>query len=240
MNFSTWEPIYKQIIADFSFSEIEDQQSACVLNSLLKNHQGYISFSDLKPIIYKKKVVVVGASSHVQDQIIIYKNLIDTSVCISADGATSALINHNLIPDIVVTDLDGTINDQLQANSKGSIIVIHAHGNNIETIQDVIPRITGKVTGTIQTNPSLLPFVSNIGGFTDGDRGVFLATHFNAASIILIGFDFHGPIGLYSNPHNKDIKMKHKKLIWAERLITLLNKNHQIEIVDSSDEHGRP
>jgi len=238
MKFSTWEPIYKQIIADFSFSETDDQNTASILNKLLEKHPGYIPFQDLKPIINKKNVVVIGASSQLSQQITHNIDLIKTSVCICADGATSALMNHKIIPDIIVTDLDGDIKDQIQSNQQGSILVIHAHGDNIRTIKEVVPSIKGRVIGTVQTDPSNLKFVSNVGGFTDGDRAVFLAAHFHAIKIFLIGFDFHGPIGSFSNPTKKDIPMKKKKLLWAERLITLLQENHHIEFVDVSDEQG--
>ena len=42
--------------------------------------------------------------------------------------------------------------------------------------------------GTTQTNP--FNKIQNFGGFTDGDRGVFLASHFDAKKIILFGMDF--------------------------------------------------
>lgn len=238
MNFLTWQPIYRQIIADFSFSEPDDQNAARILNILLEKHPRFIPFLDLKPIINKKNVVVIGASTKVSNQINHNIDLIKTSVCICADGATSALIKHKIIPDIIVTDLDGNINDQLQSNSEGSILVIHAHGDNIETIKIIIPAINGKITGTVQTDPSNLAYVSNVGGFTDGDRAAYLAAHFNASKISLIGFDFHGPIGSFSNPKKKDIQIKKKKLLWAERLINILKNKHYIEFVDEFDEMG--
>ena len=51
--------------------------------------------------------------------------------------------------------------------------------------------------GTTQTNP--FNKVQNFGGFTDGDRGVFLASYFNAKKIILFGMDFGNQIGKFSN-----------------------------------------
>ena len=40
--------------------------------------------------------------------------------------------------------------------------------------------------------------MENFGGFTDGDRCVFLAEYFNAKKIVLIGMDFGREIGKYS------------------------------------------
>ncbi|HWQ19331.1 MAG TPA: hypothetical protein VN455_06085, partial [Methanotrichaceae archaeon] len=62
--------------------------------------------------------------------------------------------------------------------------------------------------GTCQCRPPEGLF--NFGGFTDGDRCVFLARHFGAGSIRLIGFDFSDP-GVTPR--------KSKKLGWARRLI---------------------
>ena len=39
------EPIYKEIIADFGFSEKDDHLTAVILDSLLKNHPRIFSFS---------------------------------------------------------------------------------------------------------------------------------------------------------------------------------------------------
>ncbi len=58
----------------------------------------------------------------------------------------------------------------------------------------------------------------NFGGFTDGDRAVFLAHHFGSRSIQLLGFDFEN----VGEKPNCDEKTKLKKLGWAKRLITSL------------------
>jgi len=47
---------------------------------------------------------------------------------IAADGATTALLEEDVIPDIIVTDLDGKMEDIIQANQKGSFLAVHAHG----------------------------------------------------------------------------------------------------------------
>lgn len=67
------------------------------------------------------------------------------------------------------------------------------------------------MVGSTQTVP--LANVHNFGGFTDGDRCVFLAQEMGASAIVLIGFDF-------SDPHVNAIKMK--KLEWARKLIDVV------------------
>jgi uncharacterized Rossmann fold enzyme len=53
------------------------------------------------------------------------------------------------------------------------------------------------------------------GGFTDGDRAVFIATRLGATHIRLIGFDLEGPPGKGSP--TADRARKRRKLAWARR-----------------------
>ena len=64
------------------------------------------------------------------------------------------------------------------------------------------------------TQSRQFPGVHNFGGFTDGDRGVFLADAMGAKSIRLVGFDFEHP-----NPKDRPAETKKKKLDWAFILI---------------------
>jgi hypothetical protein len=106
--------------------------------------------------------------------------------------------------------------------------VLHAHGDNIETIRTYVPTFQGKILGTTQGNPDDFPYLSNFGGFTDGDRAAFLADHFQANHIYLLGFDFNDTIGLYSLPHTKDIQKKQKKLQWCRYLLTVLGSHRPL------------
>ena len=59
--------------------------------------------------------------------------------------------------------------------------------------------------------------VHNFGGFTDGDRCVFLANHFKAKKIILLGMDFGTRIGKYSKTRVISRTIKIKKIAsWKE------------------------
>jgi uncharacterized Rossmann fold enzyme len=64
--------------------------------------------------------------------------------------------------------------------------------------------------GTVQCQPS--EGIYNFGGFTDGDRAVFLAKEMGAASIDLLGCDFDD---------QSVTPRKKKKLAWARKLICL-------------------
>ena len=220
----TWEPFYKKILADFNFSIEKDKQSAYLLNELLQKKPAAIN--KLNDLIDGKEVYVFGAGPSLESSIIKHKNRFTKSVIVAADGATSALMKHNIVPDVVVTDLDGNMPDQQQANSEGSLIVIHAHGDNIEQIKTETPNFKGDIIGTTQTDPQFYSNLYNFGGFTDGDRAVFLANHFHAKNIWLLGFDFSDKIGNYSFAEHKNKEIKLKKLQWCKYLIDILQKDN--------------
>ena len=173
-------------------------------------------------MITDNEVIVFGAGYSLEKSIMSHKEKFTDKLKIVADGATSALMNNDILPDIIVTDLDGKISDQLEANSKGSIVVIHAHGDNMDNVKRYVSRFNGDIIGTTQINPEPYEHIHNFGGFTDGDRAAFLADYFKAKKIYLLGFDFEGGIGEYSFSENKDKNLKLKKLKWCKHLIQLL------------------
>ena len=128
---------------------------------------------------------------------------------IVADGATQALLENNIIPDIIVTDLDGNMEYLKRSSESKSIMIVHAHGDNIRKLPYAI--LFRYCIGTTEDKP--FGKIKNFGGFTDGDRCVFLANHFKASKIILIGMDFGTHIGKYSKEgeYNKSIKIKKLK-----------------------------
>ena len=181
-------------------------------------------------MICDKEVIVFGAGPSLENSIEINKQKFENKIKISADGATTALLEKNIHPDIIVTDLDGKVSDQIKANSKGSILVIHAHGDNINRIQRYIHEFKLNIIGTTQTDPKLYKNVYNFGGFTDGDRAVYISDHFNAKKINLVGFDFNGKIGKYSFSKEKNKNLKLKKLKWCKYLIEQLMKSKNVQL----------
>ncbi len=212
MDYKVWEGFYNQILSDFNFSKKEDERSAAILLELLAGNN-LASQDEISAIIQGKEVCVVGGGRNLQDEL---NQDIVQNVIIAADGTTSDLLRRGFLPDIIVTDLDGNIKDQLKANEKGAIVAIHAHGDNIEAVRKWTPRFHGKVAGTVQCRP--FGALYNFGGFTDGDRCVFLAHHFGAKRIQLIGFDFEN----VTDKMNCDTKTKARKLQWAKKLISHL------------------
>lgn len=202
MDYSEWEPIYKEILRDFGFDQKKDDEAAKFLSTLIKEDKEEC----LLNLLGEKDVVICGGAPSLHNEIKEIKN----EIVIAADGATSVLLKNGIIPDVIITDLDGIIGDLIYANRLGSLMVVHAHGDNIEILKKVVPQLTN-VIGTTQSKP--FDNIYNFGGFTDGDRCVFIAKSFNAKSIKLIGFDFDD-----SNVN----EIKKKKLIWAHKLISKL------------------
>ena len=178
MFYRDWKPIYEKIAKDFNFKLENERYSADFLNNLLYNKK-QISLKKLEEMIKNREVAIFGAGPSLDDSIANNKKKIDDCLKISADGATSALLKNNIQPDIIVTDLDGYVPDQIKANSEGCILIIHAHGDNISNLKRYVPEFKGEIIGSTQIDPLDYENVYNFGGFTDGDRAVFLADHFN-------------------------------------------------------------
>jgi len=220
MRFEDWEPIYGEILAEFVFSREEDEDAARLLQSLLQGRKGNLSAEDLDSIIRGRKVLVCGNApslSRELEKVLEGRTPSRTSeisgleevAVIAADGATTALIEAGVLPDLIVTDLDGFLPDIIASNERGSAVVVHAHGDNMEALKKFVPRLT-RALGTTQSEP--IEGIFNFGGFSDGDRCVFLARNFGASRIRIIGFDYDD---LNVTP------VKKMKLKWARRLVAM-------------------
>jgi uncharacterized Rossmann fold enzyme len=217
-----WMKTYHELIVKSMKLSFEmDQQAADLLSKILDGRGNVIEFDEMKNLFkeYNESIVFGCGPSLLPDlDFLLESGDLRNKLLISADGATSVLINHDIIPHIVVTDLDGLIADIAWASLKGSVIVIHAHGDNIERIEKFVPMFKGRLIGSTQVEPR--PHVYNFGGFTDGDRGVFLSRSLGILRITLAGFDLNGephscPGKLV--PFNKRIKKK--KLEVAKTLL---------------------
>lgn len=221
MDFNEWKPIYFQILSDFSFEQVNDEKAASILKRMIETKK-MVSINDLNELLNNKVVNVFGAGPSLSKDIKAFKKESNKEqIIIAADGATSTLIKNGLIPDIIVTDLDGYIPDQIKANNMGAILIIHAHSDNVPAMKEWVPRFEGKVLATTQSVPDEEHNLYNFGGFTDGDRAVFLASHFNARLINLISFDFN-KVG--NNSFKYSSKTKLRKLTWANLLIGMIKE----------------
>jgi hypothetical protein len=231
MELTQWMEWYQLILEDFGFKRDDDEHTALILNNILDD-KGALMPQDIH---IKSRVIVFGAGPSLKPNLTILKTMnLDEFTLISADGATTALLEEDIIPDIIVTDLDGRINDIITANRQGAVMVVHAHGNNQEQVEKFTPQLT-KIMGTTQSKP--LANVHNFGGFTDGDRCVFLAMALGAREIILSGMDFGKIVTHYSRPDQEDgpaDKIKQKKLKWAKKLVRWAALNSDLHFLNIS------
>lgn len=236
MEFGLWEKYYIEILDDFGFSREGDEESAKLLDEILST-EGCLTLNDLGEIVrFSDKYIVFGAGPSIKEHISMLKENYDLKdyVLVAADGATTAMIEQKIVPDIVATDLDGNIDDILLANLRGANIVIHAHGDNIERIAS-LTSFFNNVLGTTQAQP--IGNLYNFGGFTDGDRAIFLAVALGASEITLAGMDFGDIVTKYSRPNISNAleeadDFKKKKLRYAEKFTNWVAENENVEIIN--------
>ena len=228
MRFIDWFPYYQDIRQQFGYSTEKDQNAANILSNMLKKKS--LDLKVLQRKIARRHVMVIGAGdSLIQNIKFVKKNR--KFVKIVADGATKALIENHIKPDIVVTDLDGDISFLRKAERVGAIIVVHSHGDNIEELKKIVPTLR-RVIGTTQVMP--VENVYNFGGFTDGDRCVFLADEFGAEEIVLVGMEFGDRIGVHSKRSVDNIQLKIDKMKAGKRLLEMLAKRSRSRLFDTS------
>ena len=221
-----WKKQYSKILKEFNFDGKKDKESAKILNSILKK-------SDVEKkiisLIKGKTIFVVGSGPSLSYAIPILKKY-KKIVKIAADSSVKPLVENGIIPDIVVTDLDGDENTLKKIGRTNSIFVVHAHGDNIDKLE-LVKKFKNCI-GTTQTVP--FKKIENFGGFTDGDRGVFLANHFQAKKVILFGMDFGDRIGKFSETKKSERKIKLMKLKKGESLLGWLSTFTKLELFTTS------
>ena len=225
-----WATRYNEIVNDFGYSKKMDIRSSRLLDSLLSKKT---RIAELKKLIENESIFIIGAGPSLLSCIPILKKY-NKITKIVADGATRALIENNLKANIVVTDLDGDIPVLKRVGKTNTIMVVHAHGDNLEKLY--LAKNFKNCIGTTQAKP--FGKIHNFGGFTDGDRCVFLANHFKAKKIILFGMDFGTTIGSFSKTRiaNKDIKIR--KLRRGKKLLEWLAQKSRSELYSTTTVKG--
>jgi len=223
-----WWSWYSKIINTFGYDRSKDQLATEVLSRLISHRA--LEPQQLKALLSGKPVLVFGAGPSLEEDLrqITKENLLRKCVVVSADGATSALLKlAKVVPGAVVTDLDGDINDLLRADGFGSVMVVHGHGDNIDLLQRYVPKFRN-VIGSTQVEPR--PNVYNFGGFTDGDRAVFLAMVMGAKLVALAGMDLGWVVGKYSKKQIRSVEVKIAKLKICKELLEWLAYKAEIPL----------
>jgi uncharacterized Rossmann fold enzyme len=216
MNFAEWEPVYERILADFGFDRAADERARDRLADLTNPFDlGRLDMTG-------ETVVIAGAGPSLEADLDGIAGA-DRAV-FAASTAADRLRERSVAVDCMVTDLDKNPETVRELTEEGTPVAVHAHGDNEPLVQDVVPALdTRNVLGTTQAAPTWS--VVNVGGFTDGDRAAFLADGCGADGLEFVGWDFDdGSVSA----------MKHRKLVWAERLLYWLERrrDEQFSVLD--------
>lgn len=206
MEFDEWEPAYDAIRQDFGYDRRADTRARDVLADLTQpfDRSRLTGFRDAT-------VAVVGPTPEFPDAI----DTLDAVDCvIAASSAAHVLADTPVQVDLMVTDLDKTPATARTLTESGTPVAVHGHGDNIPLLEAQVPTFdTRHVLATTQVEPE--GPVRNFGGFTDGDRGAFIADACDASTLRFVGWDFDDP----------DVRPeKRRKLAWAARLLHWLER----------------
>ncbi|MHB8634467.1 MAG: 6-hydroxymethylpterin diphosphokinase MptE-like protein [Thermoplasmatota archaeon] len=213
MEWRDWEATAAGIRAEFGYPVALDRAAALELKAL----SGPMRWRDLGVLVRNRRnVTIVGCGPGL---VAATAEIFEGKVVVACDGATQRLRHIGVVPELVVTDLDGDPEALKWAASQGSSMVVHAHGDNRRHVAALVPHLGPLLYGTHQVapEPELEP-LRNWGGFTDGDRAVLLCEGLGALAALLVGFEFEADPSPYS--HRWDPATKPAKLRWAKAIVS--------------------
>lgn len=217
MLFEQWEPIYETILEDFGYDRRTDERARDRLATVVSKGDP-LSPDDLD---LEGTVAICGAAANLVDELDVARR---ADRVIAASTAADVCLDGDVTVDCMVTDLDKNPDTAQTLSQGGTPVAVHAHGDNLAAIERHVPEFgLDAVVATTQAEPH--PPVYNPGGFTDGDRGAFLADNCGADRLVFPGWSFDDPS---VDPEKK------KKLRWAERLLGLLEerRNERFRLLD--------
>ncbi|WP_435347560.1 6-hydroxymethylpterin diphosphokinase MptE-like protein [Haloarchaeobius sp. HRN-SO-5] len=223
MEFTEFEPVYEQILADFGYGRGADEAARDLLARLTT------PFDESRlSVLTDETVAVCGAGPTLAADL----REFDADRVVAASSAAAVCREAGVPVDVYVTDLDGDpeLADVLVAEE--TPVVVHAHGDNRPRLREVVPDLPdGSVLPTTQAAP--VAHVRNFGGFTDGDRAAFLADHVGATRLTFPGWSFDDPAVT---------ETKRKKLRWAARLLAWLERrrDEQFAVLDGVRDEVEP
>lgn len=206
MNNDKWQEFYEKICLDLDIDPESDYRSSVILSEILGDN----STLSLLESFRKRDAHVIGNGPDLEGTLSLIG---EDALTIVADSALPTFMEKKGKPDLVITDLDGNIESLKRAHDLGSVMIIHSHGDNIPEIKDFGSYFSRNCVGTTQGKP--LHNIFNFHGFTDGDRGAFLAHFLGSPKITLVAFDFENA----SEKAGSNRERKLKKLKWARILL---------------------
>jgi uncharacterized Rossmann fold enzyme len=215
VEFARWAPQYERIRRDFQFDLARERASADALLALLPEGARDDPLPRIAPRLEGRDVVVVGLAPRAGAPPVWSLPGSERPAIVAADGAAARCLDAGLVPEVITTDLDGPVPSEVLANARGALVVLHAHGDNRPAVERWAPEFAGEVAGSWAGPPE--PGLLDVGGFTDGDRGAYLAQHLGARRVLLWGFDAER----VEEPASER-PMKLRKLAWTRELLKLL------------------
>jgi 2-amino-4-hydroxy-6-hydroxymethyldihydropteridine diphosphokinase len=224
VEYSDWAPQYDRIRTEFGFDLKQEAVAARLLESLLPASARVDPLARVRARLEGHDAIVVGRAPNAGPPPL-WRRPTGGATLIAADGATVPCLDAGLVPTMIVTDLDGPVASEVAANRRGSLVVVHAHGDNQPAVREWVPQFPGELAGS-WSGPPRGPLL-DVGGFTDGDRAAFLADHAGASRVILWGFDFDR---VETTPPAARAR-KLAKLAWARRVLGLLARHGRAPLV---------
>ncbi|MFB6118493.1 6-hydroxymethylpterin diphosphokinase MptE-like protein [Halosegnis sp.] len=206
MRYETWEPVYRQILADFGYDRTGDERARDALAALVDpfDHRRLAHLEGAT-------VAVCGGADTLADEVAAARR---ADAVVAASVAADTLREARVDVDLMVTDLDKNPDTARFLTTEEVPVAVHAHGDNVDAVRRRVPGFAQAfVLPTVQCAPA--GPTENFGGFTDGDRAAFIADAFGAADLVFPGWDFDDP---------SVSAEKRRKLRWAERLLYWLEQ----------------
>ena len=129
---------YQEICSILGINPKSDRKATKLLNKYMNFKNIESTLTRLYTLLENKTVFVFGAGPSLEDSIKEIESIItnhrDDLIIIAVDGAANALYVNNIPIDIVVSDLDGCFKSIREELFSDLIIVVHAHGDNMDNI----------------------------------------------------------------------------------------------------------
>jgi uncharacterized Rossmann fold enzyme len=226
LEYADWAPFYEKLRRELGFAMDREEASAARLRELLPLAALEHPLERVTSRLRGKEVVVVGLAPRAGPPPLWRRPFTEAGIgTVAADGAAATCLEAGIVPDVVVSDLDGPVASEVNANRRGSLVVVHAHGDNREALEEWVPQFPGELAGSWAGPPG--NGLLDVGGFTDGDRSAFLAETAGAARILLWGFDFDH----VEEPTPELAARKRSKLAWARRALSELSSGSRTPLL---------
>lgn len=214
VRYDEWAPVYERIRAELGFDLTAERAAADRLAALDPDLDAATTLTQARSRIEGRDAVIVGlAPAAGPPPLWRFPPGGRKPVILAADGAAQTCLTAGVVPDLVVTDLDGPVPSEAAAQARGALLIVHAHGDNLAELERWVPQLNGDLGGSWAGPPTAA--LLDVGGFTDGDRAAYLAAECGARRVLLWGFDFTHAV----EPDVRSRERKLAKLRWAERAL---------------------